>query len=170
MKTSAKIQKILGSAKKYFTMSKKVCTFAPDFLTCPGGGMVDTVDSKSAARKGVRVQVPPGVPRALNISALTFFQIYSRKTRAFFTGFCDLRFYKVKFFHFLSHAILEGFKFHFYISIGSPRKCGSWRKRRSNAILVRASHSLTRNLSAIERMAISSALKATASTPTRLAI
>ena len=61
--------------------------------------MVDTVDSKSAARKGVRVQVPPGVPRALNISALTFFQIYSRKTRAFFTGFCDLRFYKVKFFH-----------------------------------------------------------------------
>ena len=28
---------------------------------CPGGGMVDTVDSKSAARKGVRVQVPPGV-------------------------------------------------------------------------------------------------------------
>ena len=29
----------------------------------PGGGMVDTVDSKSAARKGVRVQVPPGVQK-----------------------------------------------------------------------------------------------------------
>ena len=73
-------------------MFEKVCTFAPDFenqilnfegefwcfsfaiqnskLISPGGGMVDTVDSKSAARKGVRVQVPPGVPRALNISAL----------------------------------------------------------------------------------------------------
>ncbi len=60
-------------------MSKKVCTFAPDFTerkrqennivfnplliteTSPGGGMVDTVDSKSAAGNGVRVQVPPGV-------------------------------------------------------------------------------------------------------------
>ncbi len=50
-------------------MSKKLCTFAADFESekcfsgnrCPGGGMVDTVDSKSAARKGVRVQVPPGV-------------------------------------------------------------------------------------------------------------
>ena len=59
-------------------MSKKVCTFAPAFerwkhwkfsifnfqfsiSKSPGGGMVDTVDSKSAARKGVRVQVPPGV-------------------------------------------------------------------------------------------------------------
>ena len=80
-------------------MSKKVCTFAPDFDTCPCGGMVYTVDSKSAARKGVRVQVPPGVPRALIFSALTFFQIYSRKTRAFFPMFCDWRFYKVKFFH-----------------------------------------------------------------------
>lgn len=61
-------------------MSKKVCTFAPDFEVgylgifqfstfnyqfqkSPGGGMVDTVDSKSAARKGVRVQVPPGVQK-----------------------------------------------------------------------------------------------------------
>ena len=36
-------------------------TFIFQFQRSPGGGMVDTVDSKSAARKGVRVQVPPGV-------------------------------------------------------------------------------------------------------------
>ena len=53
-------------------MSKKVCTFAPDFLTCPGGGMVDTVDSKSAARKGVRVQVPPGVQNGGRKTAFLF--------------------------------------------------------------------------------------------------
>lgn len=28
----------------------------------PGGGMVDTLDSKSGIRKGVGVQVPPGPP------------------------------------------------------------------------------------------------------------
>ena len=50
-------------AKKSFVSLKKVCTFAPDFNISPGGGMVDTVDSKSAARKGVRVQVPPGVQK-----------------------------------------------------------------------------------------------------------
>lgn len=38
---------------------------------CPGGGMVDTVDSKSAARKGVRVQVPPGVQNGGHLA--TFF-------------------------------------------------------------------------------------------------
>ena len=42
-----------------------MCNFAPDFereiLLCPGGGMVDAVDSKSAVSNGVRVQVPPGV-------------------------------------------------------------------------------------------------------------
>lgn len=45
-------------------MSKKLSTFAPDFerkKSCPGGGMVDAVDSKSAVSNGVRVQVPPGV-------------------------------------------------------------------------------------------------------------
>ena len=44
-------------------MSEKVCNFAPDFEReiCPGGGMVDAVDSKSAVSNGVRVQVPPGV-------------------------------------------------------------------------------------------------------------
>jgi hypothetical protein len=29
---------------------------------CPGGGMVDTEDSKSSALTGVRVQVPSWVP------------------------------------------------------------------------------------------------------------
>lgn len=48
-------------SKKIFYHVKKSVYFCTDFLTCPGGGMVDTVDSKSAARKGVRVQVPPGV-------------------------------------------------------------------------------------------------------------
>ena len=38
-------------------------------MGCPGGGMVDTVDSKSAARKGVRVQVPPGVLEDGRLSA-----------------------------------------------------------------------------------------------------
>ena len=61
-------------------MSKKMSNFAPDFergrravsrikktprqvknRSCPGGGMVDAVDSKSAVSNGVRVQVPPGV-------------------------------------------------------------------------------------------------------------
>ena len=51
----------------------------------PGGGMVDTVDSKSAARKGVRVQVPPGVQSALEISAL-FFKNLCRICAAFFSG------------------------------------------------------------------------------------
>ena len=32
-------------------------------LECSGGGMVDTRDLKSLARKGVWVQVPPGVQR-----------------------------------------------------------------------------------------------------------
>ena len=50
-------------AKLFFAMLKKVSTFAPDFDTRPGGGMVDTVDSKSAVRKDVRVQVPPGVQK-----------------------------------------------------------------------------------------------------------
>lgn len=60
-------------------MSKKVCTFAPDFLTCPGGGMVDTVDSKSAARKGVRVQVPPGVQNGGRKTAFLFAINYTFK-------------------------------------------------------------------------------------------
>ena len=51
--------------KLFFAMLKKVSTFAPAFRkkkgARPGGGMVDTVDSKSAVRKDVRVQVPPGV-------------------------------------------------------------------------------------------------------------
>lgn len=34
--------------------------------------MVDTVDSKSAARKGVRVQVPPGVQNGGRKAAVTF--------------------------------------------------------------------------------------------------
>ena len=38
------------------------------FLTCLGGGMVDTTDSKSVARKGVGVQVPPEAPVFLNDS------------------------------------------------------------------------------------------------------
>ena len=71
-------------------MSKKVCTFAPAFerwkhwkfsifnfqfsiSKSPGGGMVDTVDSKSAARKGVRVQVPPGVQNGGRKAAVTIF-------------------------------------------------------------------------------------------------
>lgn len=61
-------------------MSKKLCTFAADFESekcfsgnrCPGGGMVDTVDSKSAARKGVRVQVPPGVQNGGRKTAFLF--------------------------------------------------------------------------------------------------
>lgn len=63
-------------------MSKKMSNFAPDFergrravsrikktprqvknRSCPGGGMVDAVDSKSAVSNGVRVQVPPGVQK-----------------------------------------------------------------------------------------------------------
>ena len=38
--------------------------------------MVDTVDSKSAARKGVRVQVPPGVQKQMEqhrIDSVLFF-------------------------------------------------------------------------------------------------
>ena len=35
--------------------------------------MVDTVDSKSAARKGVRVQVPPGVLKPTVQQAVGFF-------------------------------------------------------------------------------------------------
>ena len=58
---AAKIHLFTRLAKLFFAMSKNVSTFAPDFDTCPGGGMVDTIDSKSVARKGVRVQVPPGV-------------------------------------------------------------------------------------------------------------
>lgn len=45
-------------------MSKILSNFAPDFereIRCPGGGMVDAVDSKSAVSNGVWVQVPPGV-------------------------------------------------------------------------------------------------------------
>ena len=34
--------------------------------------MVDTVDSKSAARKGVRVQVPPGVQNGGRKAAFLF--------------------------------------------------------------------------------------------------
>ena len=56
--------------------------------------MVDTVDSKSAARKGVRVQVPPGEPSAL-ISALSFFTknlyricAYSKFLYGFYTKCC----------------------------------------------------------------------------------
>src|SRR5471030_2031084 len=33
----------------------------------PSGGMADTTDSKSVARKGVRVQVPPRVPPDLHV-------------------------------------------------------------------------------------------------------
>src|ERR1700733_14463135 len=32
-------------------------------ITRPSGGMADTTDSKSVARKGVRVQIPPRAPR-----------------------------------------------------------------------------------------------------------
>jgi hypothetical protein len=32
------------------------------FNKCLGGGMVDTLDSKSGIRKGVGVQVPPEAP------------------------------------------------------------------------------------------------------------
>ena len=63
-------------------MSKKVCNFAPDFDTCPGGGMVDTVDSKSAARKGVRVQVPPGVLKSTDYQC--FFCFYEQNMSIFF--------------------------------------------------------------------------------------
>ena len=51
------------------------CTrFQRDEIDCPGGGMVDTVDSKSAARKGVRVQVPPGVQDSTDIQCYLRFQ------------------------------------------------------------------------------------------------
>ncbi len=75
-------------------MSKKVCTFASDFerektgfrryqsgfliinsgSKCPGGGMVDAVDSKSAVSNGVGVQVPPGVQKVVGRSL--FFVLY----------------------------------------------------------------------------------------------
>ena len=60
--------------KKKFCHVEKSVYFCTVFLTCPGGGMVDTVDSKSAAGNGVRVQVPPGVLSALKVSALLFFK------------------------------------------------------------------------------------------------
>ena len=63
-------------------MSKKVCNFAPDFDTRPGGGMVDTVDSKSAARKGVRVQVPPGVHKSTDYQC--FYCFYEQNMSIFF--------------------------------------------------------------------------------------
>ena len=58
-------------------MSKKMSNFAPDFerqKSCPGGGMVDAVDSKSAVSNGVRVQVPPGVQEGGLMA--TFFVFY----------------------------------------------------------------------------------------------
>ena len=59
-------------------MSKKMSNFAPDFerqKSCPGGGMVDAVDSKSAVSNGVRVQVPPGVQEG-GLMATFLFSIY----------------------------------------------------------------------------------------------
>ena len=38
-------------SRKFFVMKGRVI--------CPGGGMVDAADLKSAASNGVRVQVPP---------------------------------------------------------------------------------------------------------------
>ena len=50
--------------QNFFLPCRKKCVLLHPVLThCPGGGMVDTVDSKSAAGNGVRVQVPPGVLR-----------------------------------------------------------------------------------------------------------
>ena len=71
---AAKIHLFARLAKLFFAMSKNVSTFAPDFDTCPGGGMVDTIDSKSVARKGVRVQVPPGVHNGTDLSVLFFLE------------------------------------------------------------------------------------------------
>ena len=61
-------------------MSKKMSNFAPDFerqKSCPGGGMVDAVDSKSAVSNGVRVQVPPGVRKGGLVTAFFVFYILS---------------------------------------------------------------------------------------------
>ena len=44
--------------------------------------MVDTVDSKSAARKGVRVQVPPGVLKSTDYQC--FFCFYEQNMSIFF--------------------------------------------------------------------------------------
>ena len=41
--------------------------------------MVDTVDSKSAARKGVRVQVPPGVLKGTNRKVCSLFLWFVRQ-------------------------------------------------------------------------------------------
>ena len=72
-----KYTKLLVPQKKVLPLQKKCVLLHPILrngsfeifqlsifnFKSPGGGMVDTVDSKSAAGNGVRVQVPPGVQK-----------------------------------------------------------------------------------------------------------
>ena len=95
-------------------MSKKMSNFAPDFerqKSCPGGGMVDAVDSKSAVSNGVRVQVPPGV-QCLKISNL----------REFGTKKCD-KFAQTLFFREKKQSTRL-----FFSIFGVPRRCEKEKK------------------------------------------